>query len=567
MNGIRLINYGMDPESFAVLQSAVARRLRERGCEAQGLPVTVETDPALREDAYRAEAAGDAVQIRAGGTIGAFSGVGDYLRRCSFDGQGGFRPFTGSFDFTPVNPIHGMYFASHFWNFYEEAPIEEIRTLLEDLALRGCNAVMAWYDMHQYADVDTPASLEMIARLKAVFRHASLTGMKTVFGTLANESFSSSDPAVRAEWWVQNGYYALPRGHYHVEICPNKPGGLEEILRQRRRVMDAFRDIRIDYISIWPYDQGGCTCGKCTPWGANGFLKTLDALRDLYAEILPDAKLLCSTWYFDRFVREWEGFRDAFETGKYDYVNYLFGYFANDEPVPDFIREGKMPGGKRMVAFPEISMHSCSPWGGFGANPMPGRLEENFLDNGSLYCGALPYSEGIFEDVNKAMMLAFYSGRLQSADEVLREYARFEFCLDGEDAEDFVRMVRLLEGTLARRSEDAKGEPISWEESDLKWEDLRFVIEHPDGAEEAERLAKEIDGKLPEKIRDGWRWQILRLRAAIDGELVSNGMRLTENIEGWMKKLTEIYHAENAYYCVTPLTRAAVARKTDGQIL
>ena len=37
MNGIRLIDHGMDPEGFAVLESAVTRRLRERGCEAAGI--------------------------------------------------------------------------------------------------------------------------------------------------------------------------------------------------------------------------------------------------------------------------------------------------------------------------------------------------------------------------------------------------------------------------------------------------------------------------------------------------------------------------------------------------
>jgi hypothetical protein len=45
-----------------------------------------------------------------------------------------------------VKPIHGMYFASHFFNFYHVAPIEQVYRLQEDLALRGCNALMAWYD-------------------------------------------------------------------------------------------------------------------------------------------------------------------------------------------------------------------------------------------------------------------------------------------------------------------------------------------------------------------------------------------------------------------------------------
>ncbi len=565
MSGIRLVCRDMEPQSVSVLRSAVGRRLRERGCAPEGLPLYIGTDAALQEDEYRIRGGADAAEITAGGVIGAFSGVGEYLRLCSFDGRGGFAPFVGEYTLKPDNPIHGMYFASHFQNFYEAAPVEEVLQVIEDLALGGCNALAVWYDMHQYTDVDSPASVEMIARLKAFFCHAALTGMKTVFLTLANESFSTSDPAIRAEWWVQNGYYRAPGGHYHVEICPNKPGGLEEILRQRRRVMEAFSDAPIDYLSIWPYDQGGCTCAKCTPWGSNGFLKTLDALHGLYAEILPEAKILCSTWYFDRFVREWDSFNDAFNTGKYDYVSYLFGYFANDEPVPPYIREGKMPGGKRMVAFPEISMYSCSPWGGFGANPMPARMEENFRSNGSLYCGALPYSEGIFEDINKAMMLAFYSGRLDSAEDVLREYARSEFCLDGEAVDDFVRMVCAMERTLRRKPTDENGEPVSWRENGYPYEKLRYEIAEPGEAAEIERLSAKLEAALPAAIRDGWRWQILRLRAVIDAELAANDMHFSDRFEACMEKLTTLFYAQNAYYTVTPITRAAICGPKRGQ--
>ncbi len=282
--------------------------------------------------------------------------------------------------------------------------------------------------------------------------------------------------------------------------------------------------------------------------------------------ILPEAKLLCSTWYFDRFVREWDGFNEKFSTGKYDYVSYLFGYFANEEPIPPFIQEGKMPGGKRMIAFPEISMHSCSPWGGFGANPMPARMEENFRGNRRLYCGALPYSEGIFEDVNKAMMLAFYSGRLDGAEEVLREYARFELCLSGELADDFVRMVTLMEHTLRRTATDENGQPVDWHSHGYPYEKLRFAIARPEDAGEIEKLAAKIDAALPEAIRGCWRWQILRLRAAIDFELASHDMHFTERFEACMEQLKAIYHAEKAYYVVTPITREATSRVLGGQI-
>lgn len=567
---MRLENIGMNANSFSVLSSVVSRKLLERGCAMgdSGMKISIVLTDKMKDDEYHVAAEADQVKIATGGTSGAFAGMGAYLTNCKFDGYGGFVPYEGELALKPENPIHGMYFASHFQNFYEAAPIIENQKIIEDLALRGCNALMLWYDMHQFADVDTPESVAMIARLKAFFQHASAVGMKTVFGTLANESFCTSEPAIRAEWTVQNGYFALPRGHYHVEICPNKEQGMEEILDQRRRVMAAFSDVRLDYISIWPYDQGGCTCSKCTPWGANGFLKTMNALHELYSEILPDAKILCSTWYFDHFIHgEWDAFKEAINAGGYEYIEYLFGYFANDEHVPEYIRQGNMPAGKRMVAFPEISMYGATPWGGFGANPMPERMESNFRENGKLYCGALPYSEGIFEDINKSMMLAFYSGRTDRAEQVLREYAQFELCLQGGLVDDFVRLVYDLEQTLNREPTDSEGRPIDLTDfPNYRYEELRFAICNPEKALEAERLASKIDASLPEGIRTGWRWRIIRLRASIDRELCANNMHFSAEFEKCMGELRKIYHADKAYYVVAPLTRQAVCDGLGGTI-
>ena len=567
---MRLENSGFESNGFSTLQSAVQRKLSERGCglDDAGITVSLDQDSLLNLDEYRVNATEEAVRITAGGMIGAFAGMGDYLRHCGFDGRGNCRPDCGIRHVKPQNPIHGIYFASHFHNFYETAPLKKVQLYIEDLALQGCNALMIWYDMHQYADVDVPESVAMIARLKSILRHASVVGMKTVFTMLANESFYTSDPAIRAEWQVQNGYFATPVGHYHVEICPDKPHGLEEILRQRRRVMNAFSDVKLDYLAVWPYDQGGCTCEKCAPWGANGYLKTLKALHELFDEILPDSKILCSTWYFNHFVLdEWDRFNEAMNSGEYSYVDALFGYFANGEEIPGYIREGKMPGGKPMVAFPEISMYGATPWGGFGANPMPRRMEANFRENGNLYCGALPYSEGIFEDINKSLMLAFYGGRTDSAEEVLREYARFELCLNGSLEDDFVRMVYAMETTLNRTGMDRDGNPIDWNRNTgFAYDELRYIIQNPDLVMETEALAAKIDQALPDSLRQSWRWRILRLRAMIDVELKTHDMSFSPKFEACMEALSQIYHAETAFYVVTPLTRRAVQNILGGTI-
>ena len=571
MDSFTIQNNGLEAQSFSALCDVTLRRLQERGCALaeNGERICITLDASLQEDEYFVSAKPERVQVRAGGVSGAFAGIGAFLESCAFDGRGQCRPFVGEKHLKPVNPIHGMYFATHFRNFYESAPVDEVLAIIGDLALRGSNALMIWYDMHQYTGVDDPQSVEMIARLKSFMRYASICGMKTVFLKLANETFSGSDPAIRAEWTAQNGYVQAPYGHYHLEICPNKEGGLAEILRQRRIVMEAFADVKLDYIVEWPYDQGGCTCEKCAPWGGNGLLKTVDALHELYREILPDAKILLSTWYFERFYKgDWDAFNAQLNAGRCGYVDFLFGYFANDEFVPDYIRNGDMPGGKRMVAFPEISMWGAEPWGGFGANPMPERMESNFRENGGLYCGALPYSEGIFEDINKCMMLAFYSGKTKSAEEVLRTYARFELCIQGEALiEDFVRMCRGMEALLPRRQEYADGrKQIGRLKSDVRYEDVRFTIRNPADAEEVEALSAKLDAALPEAIRSSWRWRVLRLRAIADLELVKNHMALSPRFEKCMEELTRIYHAENAYYVVSPLTRDAVLEARGGDL-
>ncbi|MBR3923821.1 MAG: hypothetical protein IKJ45_11960 [Kiritimatiellae bacterium] len=51
-------------------------------------------------------------------------------------------------------------------------------------------------------------------------------------------------------------------GHYHVELCPSKPGAMELLLSWRRQVFEAFGETPPTDITIFPYDQGGCTWGS-----------------------------------------------------------------------------------------------------------------------------------------------------------------------------------------------------------------------------------------------------------------------------------------------------------------
>ena len=61
-----------------------------------------------------------------------------------------------------------------------------------------------------------------------------------------------------------------------------------------------------------------------------------------------------------------------------------------------------------MVGFPDISMDGMEPWGGFGANPMPHCINDEWNARKNILAGGWPYSEGIYEDMDKVFFSQFY---------------------------------------------------------------------------------------------------------------------------------------------------------------
>ncbi|MBR2838370.1 MAG: hypothetical protein IKE55_06295, partial [Kiritimatiellae bacterium] len=77
-------------------------------------------------------------------------------------------------DVPPRRPLpeRSMYFATHFHNWYEEAPDAEVVRYIEELAEWGLTGVAAWFDMHDFSGMDDPAAKRRLERLKLVFRTA-----------------------------------------------------------------------------------------------------------------------------------------------------------------------------------------------------------------------------------------------------------------------------------------------------------------------------------------------------------------------------------------------------------
>ncbi|NOY60886.1 MAG: hypothetical protein GXO75_18410, partial [Calditrichaeota bacterium] len=60
----------------------------------------------------------------------------------------------------------------------------------------------------------------------------------------------------------------------HTMLADNfadMPQARKTLLRLYGDLFDRFTDIGLDYFTLWPYDEEGCTCSSCWPWGGRAF--------------------------------------------------------------------------------------------------------------------------------------------------------------------------------------------------------------------------------------------------------------------------------------------------------
>jgi len=496
------------------------------------------------EDASRGR-----VRILAEDSRGLLYGGGKFLRMNTYH-QGSFTLGTWRGTSVPEKKVRGIYFATHWFNFYHEAPIEEINRYAEDLGLWGYNSVFVWFDMHHFAGIEDPAAQAMIQRLNALLRTARNAGLDTGLVLLANEAYANSPVEMRADWTAgHDGYLKPPMDHYHVELCPNKPGAIALTLKWREEMYAKFKDVGIDYVAIWPYDSGGCTCPLCKPWGVNGFLTMAQPVAELTRHDFPRCKIILSGWDFDQFTPgEWDGIEQKFGKARPAWVDYILPddngamrYFGNPPAH-------HAPGGIPLLSFPEISMWGAYPWGGFGASPLPVRHQALWNAGKDSLEGGMPYSEGIYEDLNKVLFAQFFWQKDRTAASIVDEYIAYEF--SPKVMIPVRRAIEILEKNYPRVPQNAEKEGVA----------ARFPMEHTADADEAFRLMQQADTELSPQARISWRWRILYLRALIDSELVRNDFRVSPRCEEAMEELAKIYFAHKAPFSESPPTKQSIEK-------
>ena len=558
---ISLINNNLNPDSFEILKNALNERLSRRGISMadDGLRLSLSIDQTMEADSYKIYENDGITYFEANDLCTVFASLGRYFVKGCFDHKGGFTPPTLPIAHKMNNSLRGMYFASHFYNFYHAAPIEEVYDKIVDLAFRGCNCLMLCFGVQHFTSTKEPKAVDFIARMKLMMKFADKCGIAPALILFSNSGFKNSYKGIEATLTLDGtGNYERDQvAEFATEICPSIPEGMDEIERQQREFFEAFADTPIRYFALWAYDEGGCLCEKCYPWVTNGLMKVADLCRRLIKEYNYDAEMIISTWQFDvRKSTEWELFYEELKKGKYSWAPYIMTDFRPRGQMHKVFRENGIPKGVHLIDFPEISMCNSKPWGGFGANPITMRLDNTYQTCGKFHDGGFPYSEGIYEDINKWVCLGFYTGHYDYASDAVRDYIRFEFGV--EDTDDLLRAIQLMEVSLVRSTErtDDNGSFIETNgvEGRMPEHTYRFRVRFDKPIPEIHRIVTRWNEKLPEGLRTHWKWRLVYLRALIDNELFNNGY-VTKNSEIAQKAYAEMHrisHTENAKFCVHP---------------
>ena len=525
----------VDDAKLNELKNVVTKRLLNRNMtESDNAEFILQViiDPDMKADSFRITGKYESVVVTADSLINAYAGCGRFLYLSRF-GKDGIVP-TKQRGLTTFDCVYRcVYAASHYHTFYYIAPIEKVCTYIEDLALMGINVLCHPIPSINLNINNKEEMGEAFDRCAEICKKAMSLGMKINTSGYTSITFLDIPENAKATPIPD----PIPcRGNSGKKACPSKPEGQHILDETNRFVMNEWkkRGVKIDTVGSFPYDEGGCGCPDCHPWGARGYLKACKRAKEVIKEFYPECKFIISTWLFDKQVEgEWEALSKSLENEKWlDFIEA-----DSHDDYPRYPLDVKIPGNLPLVAFPEISMWGLWPWGGYGASFFPKRYTDIWRSTEGKLSGGRMYSEGIFEDLNKYTVSGLYRDYNNNPDDAVAEYGAYEFGCQNID--DFVEMVDCIEKNTVLNS-DSPGKKV-FMTADINKSDITL-------AERAWELAQKIDSELPGWGKSSWRWRLMYIRAYLDLQRYNNKIlhEVPEALE-LMNELMDIYHCIKDY--------------------
>lgn len=335
----------------------------------------------------------------------------------------------------PGFSIRECYCPAHFGNSYEAMWPLERREYLKEMKWWGFNRFSDWMTTTDVCD-PTRSSFQNLAmamddRKIAAFRSAQDLGMDLNLIITPNHVYLDQQRPVYAA--------RLREGIFGQLVCPSQPKARQVILENFEQWFGklARGGVRLSAFTGFAYDFGGCACRKCDPWiltFAELMKEAHDIARKHHPEIEP---WVCSWWWTKdehRLFNDWCR-REA--------PGWIKGMTLHIQYGETSFKQVPVPKGCRKVAFTHIGYSdeaaSSDIYTKWGATISPTRIPDTL--KGIARQGAAgfqAYSEGVFDDINKAILAGLASGKATRIRTILKLYARRYFGGDSDAWADWL---------------------------------------------------------------------------------------------------------------------------------
>lgn len=341
----------------------------------------------------------------------------------------------------PLFETRELYAVGHFGNSYEAMGDRECRDVLTEAKFWGYNGYLDWFDSddcrnpfvggHSYGLGE--AHLDAKTR-----RYAMAQRMGLLCSTLVSPNHVYIDqcaPGVLA---------TLGERVQGQLICPSIPAARATILKNWENLFAhlAKSGVQLEALHACPYDYGGCRCDKCKPWILT-FSKLTHEIYEIARKYHPKVNMTMVGWWWT--AEEHRLFADWVDQNAPGWVDIMYLHMPYNATKIALV---PLPKGCKLGAFVHIGYSDTvgaarDIYGHFGPVVAAERIQKSVIDlkaQGVVAVNA--YSEGVLDDVNKAILGGLSTGEYQTADEVLEAYARRYFGVDAETAKQWAKWLK-----------------------------------------------------------------------------------------------------------------------------
>jgi len=322
----------------------------------------------------------------------------------------------------PVAPLatRTLYAPGHFGNSYECLGEREYRDLLVEWREWGFNEYADWFDTIDCADPFEDRHHNLGQALwdakKRNFRVAQSLGYPCILVITPNHVF--------LDQCLPDVVATKKDRIFGQLVCPSTEGGRSVILKNYANWFEdlAKAGVQLRAISAAPYDYGGCACEACQPWILT-FAKLCKEIHAIAEQFHPGVEMrFIGWWWTDEEHRLFADWANAEAPGwtKSMALHILYG---NDR-----VADVPLPDGCERQAFVHIGYaDEAQPkdvYAHLGPVIAADRLARTVAALEQQGCtGWMAYSEGVYDDVNKAILAGLSTHRFADTDGVLRAYA------------------------------------------------------------------------------------------------------------------------------------------------